>query len=124
MNTRKKPKSKYFSPNSFPKFDRNLNTLLASGLLLYGLLGLAIDDIYIPGRRTRGIHFHGVPMVLVFCSFLCVIVYLMAIVLDHYDRRNNEKKYALMRKMAKVLGWILFILACLADLFFYKLSTR
>lgn len=123
MNT-KKPKSKYFSPNNIPKFDRNLNLILASGLLIYGLLGIFIDDIYIPGRRARGFHFHGPPIFLVFGSFLCIIVYLITIIIDHHDRRNNEKKYILIRKVSKILGWTLFISAVLVDGFFYKLITR
>ncbi|MBK6986089.1 MAG: hypothetical protein IPH32_15705 [Bacteroidetes bacterium] len=121
---KQKHKSKYFSPNHIPKADRTVNIILAVLLVLYGLIGLLADDIYIPGKRTRGFHFHGPPASIAFASFMCFVLYLLTIVLDHYDCRNNERRYVQFRKFARFMGYTLLIVAVFVDCFFYHLITR
>lgn len=121
---KQKNKSKYFSPNEIPKFERNVNIILSILLLLYGIIGLLVDDIYIPGKHTRGFHFHGPPATIAFAGFICFVLYLLTIVADHYDRRNNERRYVQFRKFMRFMGYTLLLVAVLVDCFFYHLITR
>lgn len=121
---KQKQKSKYFSPNEISAFDRGLNTFLSILLLLYGIIGLLVDDIYLPGKHTRGIHFHGTPAIIAFAGFMCFVLYLLTIVIDHYDRRNNERRYVQFRKFIRFMGYTLLLVAIFVDCFFYHLITR
>lgn len=121
---KQKNKSKYFSPNEIPTFDRRLNIFLSILLLIYGIIGLLADDIYLPGKHSRGFHFHGPPALIAFAGFMCFVLYLLTIVIDHYDRRNNERRYVQFRKFARFMGYALLLVAVLVDGFFYHLITR
>jgi hypothetical protein len=37
--------------------------LLALGAVFYGVHGVVVDDLYLPGKRSRGAHFHGAAAV-------------------------------------------------------------
>lgn len=103
-----------FVPNSFSLGERAMNTLLALALLAYGAYGLLVDDLYLPGRRSRpGVHLHGTPAWIMYGAFICAAAVLLALVIDHYDRRNNEHHYETFKLLASRAGWSFFIVALL-----------
>lgn len=93
-------------------------------LLGYGGCGAVIDDLYIPGKRSRGIHLHGEPLLIMYGAFICAALNLLSVVIDHYDRRNNERNYRRFAKIAQIMGWVLFGVAFLADLFIFHKGTH
>lgn len=105
----KKPNTEY-EPNNIPKEHRKFFITLSSFILGYGVIGLMIDDIYIPGK-FHGHHFHGSEVWLMFGAFFFASVNLMLIVVDHYDKRNNEKYYNLLARLTQFTSLTLFILA-------------
>jgi hypothetical protein len=112
------------NPNHIPPGERTVNIIASGILFLYGTFGVIIDDLYIPGKRRPGTHFHGEPAWILYAAFLCAVANMMSVVIDHYDKRNNETNYKLFARVTQTLGWTLFILALLLDLFVFHKGTR
>ena len=108
---------KKYSPNRIPAGERILNCCLSAGLLLYGAFGLAIDDLYLPGKRSHGMHFHGRAAWIMYGALICAALNLMSVVADHYDVRDNERWYKAFARVTQVLGWSLFAAALVFDIF-------
>lgn len=111
-------------PNHIPAKERVSNVLLSLVLFGYCTFGALHDDIYIPGKRSNGVHMHGVPMWVIYGAMLAAVTNMLSVVVDHYDVRANELNYKRIARFTQILGWILFILAFVLDVFFYKTGTR
>lgn len=111
-------------PNHIPWKERVGNVLLSLLLLTYSLYGFAHDDIYIPSKRSPGLHLHGVPMWLAGAAMISAVANMLSVVIDHYDTRANEINYRRFAIVTQVLGWLLFLGAFLLDAWVYKLATR
>jgi hypothetical protein len=103
-------------PNRIPIYRRVHHSLIAIWLVGYGAYGLKINDIWLPGKRTSGAHFHGPAALLVFIAMCCGAASLVAVVVDHYDRRQNELSYLRFCKTTQLLGVCLLILGVVAQL--------
>lgn len=101
--------------NHIPRDERISNTVFALVIFVYGAVSLLIDDFYIPGKRSNGEHLHGMPVWIMFAASLCAVIVLTATVIDHYDKRPNERGYQRLGKAFRVLGWGLFLSAFAAD---------
>lgn len=113
-----------YLPNKIDQSTRVWNVLLSTCLLLYGTIGIYIDDIYVPGKRTNGVHFHGEPAWLLYAAMVSASLNMISVVVDHYDIRNNEINYKRFAKVTQFLGWSLFILALVLDLCVFHKGTR
>lgn len=111
-----------YSPNHITVTERIMSILFSSILLIYGLIGFLIDDLYLPGKSKGGIHLHGVPMWIMLSAFAFAIANLLSVVIDYYDQRNNETNYQRFAKVTKIIGWILFGVALFVDLVFFMPS--
>lgn len=98
-------------PNRIPREERLKNAFFAACLFGYAGFSAAIDDFYIPGKRRSGIHLHGVSVWVMFAATVCAVAVLLAVVVDHYDTRPNERSYERAGKAFRVAGWTLFVLA-------------
>ena len=96
-----------------------MHTVLSLVLIGYGLVSAFHDDLYIPGKRSRGMHLHGEPMWVMLGFFFCASCNPITVVLDHYDRRDNERHYRTFARFTQVLGWSLFGLAIVLDIFVF-----
>lgn len=105
---RKKERLRGHIPNNFSIGERVRNTVLAVVLLAYGFYGLYVDDLYIPGKRGGGIHLHGIGAWVMYGALVCSAAIALALVIDHYDRRNNEHHYENFKSMASFVGWCFF----------------
>jgi hypothetical protein len=99
--------------NHYTVWQRVRNTLLALALLAYGGLGLYIDDLVLPGKRGRVIHLQGAPKWALFAAIGCAAAVLLALVIDHYDRRHNEHHYDRFKRQATSAGWSFLTVAVL-----------
>ena len=50
-------------------------------------------------------------------AMICAALVLMSVVVDHYDRRNNEGQYRTFARIFQILGWTLFATALMVKLF-------
>jgi hypothetical protein len=108
------------TPNHIPASERALHVLFSLLLFAYGSYGLWVDDLYIPGKRSRGIHLHDVPAWVMYGAMICACAVMLSVVIDHYDKRNNETNYRLFANVAKYCGWALFVLSLVLAIFFDK----
>lgn len=107
-----------YKPNKIPLEERIASVLISMFVLLYGTIGVMVDDIFIPGKRAgQGSHYHGLLAWILYASFLFAIANMMSIVVDHFDKRDNEKNYHRFASVTKTIGGILFLIAIVLDLF-------
>lgn len=99
-----------FIPNFIPKKERLKNSLIAVFLLLYGGYGVATDSLLFPARGGA-LELYGVPAWLMYIALIFASLNLLAVVLDHYDKRDNESKYKSFNKFSKVMAWIFCIIS-------------
>lgn len=97
-----------YIPNSIPAKERVNHIIFSLLIFAYGGYGIWVNDLYVPGRRSRGVHLHDGPAWLMFGAIVCACVVMLSIVLDHYDRRNNERHYRAISGAVGTLGWVLF----------------
>jgi hypothetical protein len=98
-------------PNKIPWQTRLYYMIASPVLLLYGTFGLIYDDIYIPGKRSRGIHFHGYTAIIVYFVFLFAISNMVSVIIDHFDKRDNEINYKYFAKVTSGIALALFVVA-------------
>lgn len=106
-----------YRPNVVPGPDRWWNTSLGLVLLAWGIAGLYTARFEI---RTRGrliVALREGPAWLMGAAAICGGLVLLSVVIDHYDRRNNEEHYRTFKWVAVRLGWCFFTASLLAHLY-------
>lgn len=101
----------YYVPNKVPLLQRIAYACLAVALVGYGAIGVLVDALWIPGRRTSGLVLAGIPAWLAFASLCVGAIGLLSVVIDHYDRRNNERHYLLFQKASRVSSLAVLVAA-------------
>jgi len=96
-----------YIPNEIPREERRNNIIFSILLFAYGSYGVWVNDLYILGKRSRGVHLHDVPAWIMYAAMICACVVMLSVVVDHYDRRNNERHRA-FAEVGKFVGWGLF----------------
>lgn len=99
-----------YAHNQIPLARRLCSSLGALGLAAYGAFGIWIDDLLIPGKRSS-LHLSGLPAWIMGLALLCAATHMASVVIDHYDRRDNEARYLAFRTWSRRLGWALAGLA-------------
>ncbi|MBA5246568.1 hypothetical protein H1R16_10230 [Marnyiella aurantia] len=105
------------TPNHISPEERVKCILFAAALLAYGTFGWYSDDIFIPGKRGRGVHFSGAACTLIYAAFIFGAANFISVVVDHYDKRNNETQYQRFAKITRIGGIIFLILGTLVSIF-------
>jgi TRAP-type C4-dicarboxylate transport system permease small subunit len=104
-------------PNRIPATERITLTVFSILLFVYGSYGVWVNDFYVPGRRSRGVHLHDIPAWMMYGAVICACLVMLSIVVDHYDRRPNERHYRTFAHVFKFLGWAFFGMSLFAWLF-------
>lgn len=91
------------TPNVVPLMQRVAYACLGVALICYGAIGVLTDALWIPGRRTAGVVLSGYPTWLAMASLCAGAFGLLSVVLDHFDRRNNQHHY---RRFQSVSRWL------------------
>lgn len=102
-----------YTPNHIPKGQRTGYLVFSLFLLGYGAYGVWVNDLYLPGRRSRGIHLHDAPAWMMYGAIICACLVMLSVVVDHYDRRNNETNYRIFADVFTAIGWAMFALSLL-----------
>ena len=69
---------------------------------------MAFNDLLLPSRRGGGVHLHDGSAWIMYAAMICACLVMLSVVLDHYDRRNNERHYRAFATAGEFAGWILF----------------
>lgn len=91
-------------PNQISRPLRRRYVIQAIAIALYAGLGLQAGHLVLP-TKTRAIEINGVASVLLAAALFVAAANMLSIVLDHYDRRNNEHRYESFAKATRWLGW-------------------
>lgn len=106
------PNMDRYIPNHIPPFEIWTNLSLSLLILAWGSYGLWADDLLIPvGRRGAALHLHGTAAVVMFCAMVFAVLNLLAVIVDHFDVRNNELAYRRAAFGTQVAAWLLFAVA-------------
>lgn len=105
------PPARRYIPNRIPSQKRLLYLLLSPLLLAHATYGLWVDAVYLPGEGG-GVYFHGFAAWIIYGAFVSAVCAMLSVCLDHYDRRNNEIKYQLFGRVAKLIAISFFVLSC------------
>lgn len=103
-----------YTPNQIPASERFLNVLYAMIIIVIGGIGLFTGELLLPGKRSSGptgVSMQGLSAWLMYAAMFCACAVLLSVVVDHYDRRNNEINYRRFAEIGKILGWVLFFLS-------------
>ena len=100
-----------FTPNHIKWTTRLYYVIASVSLFSYGAYGIYINDLFLPARRGGGTHFHDTPAFVLFGAFICGCLYMISVVIDHYDKRDNEDRYHDFGVIMKYLGISLLIAA-------------
>jgi hypothetical protein len=99
-----------YLPNHIAAGERVGYLIFAAALLAYGSYGVWVNDFHLPSRRG-GIHLHGMAAWCMYGAVACGSLVLLLLVVDHYDRRDNEIKYWLAGRTLKGIGWVCFLVS-------------
>ena len=110
--------NKRYIPNRIPIKQRLALIFLSLLFLFYGIWGIYRNDLAVPlSKRSRAVfHLHGFFMYigligLIFFSTLCI-----SVIVDHYDKRNNEEKYILLQKWLGEKAFVFFVSAAILQI--------
>lgn len=111
-----------FVPNHIDRATRIINTAYSLALITWGTYGVIMNDLVLPGkRRGRGdvhfLHLHDAPLWLMYAAMICGSLTMLSVVVDHYDRRNNEAAYKRFSSRTALAGYLLFFSSLLLFLF-------
>ncbi|HFH3086891.1 TPA: hypothetical protein ACGJRU_006357 [Pseudomonas aeruginosa] len=82
-----------FVPNQYAPAERIIFLVIGVALTWWALDGFLDGEMYLPGRK-EGIYLRdGLAVVLGVVGALTGGVACFSALIDHYDRRDNEKKY-------------------------------
>ncbi|MFK4135764.1 hypothetical protein ACI2KR_26305 [Pseudomonas luteola] len=82
-----------FVPNRYEPIERICALLAGGGLAYWGAAGWQTGALYVPGRYG-GLNLHnGLALALACLGILAGVVACIALIVDHYDRRDNEIIY-------------------------------
>ena len=101
----------FYIPNSIPSGTRLFNIIASLILFIYGARGIYVNDLYIPGKRGPGMHLHDGAAFIMYAAFVCACIVMLSVVIDHYDKRDNEHKYQAIGRFFEYSGWGLFAIA-------------
>lgn len=99
----------------------DLRSRLSLVLVALGAIGVWTGKLLLPGRRTSGpsgIEMSpGITAWLMYGAMTCACLVMLSVVVDHYDRRDNETSYRRFARTFRIVGWALFAVALLLHAF-------
>ncbi len=102
-----------YVPNTLTASQRWMIGFIALALLLVGGYGVWIDELWIP----EGESLHGLPARTMYLAWVLAAVSLSSRLVDHYDRRNNEKHYKHLQTATALIAMLLFAVALLLHMY-------
>lgn len=86
-------------------------------LIAYGVSGVVHGSLYNPGKSNNGLHLKGIAMWVGFAAIVFAALHYLSLVVNHYDKRDNQLHYRRFAKITKVTGFTLLFLSFLAYAF-------
>ncbi|MBE1301185.1 MAG: hypothetical protein GJ680_14915 [Alteromonadaceae bacterium] len=120
--TAKKPQPKYdvngtYIPNTVPLDRRLMNSFFSLCIIAYGVYGLLNNSLWIPLTRSLLVELNGIAAFIMLISILSGAIMLLAEVVDHYDKRDNEMRYFKVARFFRNVAYGAFSTAIICGLF-------
>jgi len=109
------PEKMSYKPNHISLFSRIYNGVAAFLLIIYGAYGVATDSLFMPARQGNALELYGYSAWLMYVAMLFASLNLLTLVVDHYDKRDNEKYYRKIEKIFRNFGYGFFGCALVAS---------
>ncbi len=114
--TTKVPEPQYdddgnYIPNEVPLKNRVTNAAYSAGIIIYGGHGIYTNDFYLPTKTGNGLHLTDGAAIVMFLAIICAAAMMITEIVDHYDKRDNERKYFEFAHMAKYSAYTCFFTA-------------
>jgi hypothetical protein len=94
-----------WKPSSVTPAERVVNLLLALVLLAHGASGFLYSKLVVsPPRQGRALTLLGGSAWLMAAAMMLGAFLLLSVVVDHYDKRNNETWCGIFKRVALILG--------------------
>lgn len=106
---------KEFVPNTFSRLDLYFSAVTFFVLVSWGGFGIWSDDLAMPARRGT-LHLHGLSAWLMYAAWLLAAISFASIIIDHYDKRNNENRYKRIQLQVTLAAWVLFFASLATNL--------
>lgn len=120
-------KNKQYTPNKIEIEERMFNIIISIILITMGILAIYYNSfpLLIPGKRMHGVKImlHSEPLWIFLLVLVCAVLFLLSVVVDHIDKRDNERKYAIFANLMKKLMWIFLWISLIAEWFIFKKSS-
>lgn len=101
-----------FKPNHIPKNTRIFNVIWACFLIFLAISGWLSGSFYFPGRAgSDGVTLTNLGLILFICVLITAAINALMVVVDHYDKRNNETQYKIISRYLNIFGVIVIISA-------------
>ncbi len=118
LPSEKRPEAARYTPNHI-SLDRRAWYLVVSALIAsYSVASILRDDFYLwfPGGRGKllELHLQGTAAWLAATAAFCACANTLSVVVDHYDKRNNERNYRVFAKWSLGAAVAFLVLALLA----------
>lgn len=109
-----------FVPNHISLETRTWYFVVSSLMLIYAVSGVVRNDFYIwlpLGRRSgpMSIHLYDLSAWIAAAAAFCASANLISVIVDHYDKRNNERGYRLFAKVMFIAAIALLVLSLFAS---------
>ncbi len=98
-----------YIPNIVPLKDRIQHLIIALIFIVIGIYGMFNNGLNISGMQVEGMQFEGDTKWIVYVSLITGCLSSLSIVIDHYDKRDNEMKYYAFNKSINYLGTAIVI---------------
>lgn len=99
-----------FAPNTVSMKTRLFYLLATVVLVAWGGYGVFINDLMVPAKRDF-MHLHGPAAWVMYGAWLFGASFLVSVIIDHYDRRDNETRYKRFQNKVSGAGWAFFVLS-------------
>ena len=103
--------TKPWVPNEISAWNRGWYVVFIILGTAYASYGIFAGELYVPGKRGSGFTVHGPGAWVMAAAVLVGVANLVGRVLDHYDRRSNERSYRLFDSFTSLAFFALFTLA-------------
>ncbi len=100
---------KIWTPNEVPAAHRIWYALYCVIGLLYASHSLYTGSFYLPSRQGHGTTLRGIPAYIMCAAVFVGVAHLASFIVDHYDRRNNEDRYASFARKTKYWFFGLYV---------------
>jgi hypothetical protein len=100
-----------YRPNQVSAWNRFWYLVFCIVCVAYAAYSIHEGKFFLPAKRGPGVELRGLSLWLIVCALVVGVAHLASLVVDHYDKRDNEQSYKDFATLTKFGFWALFVVA-------------